>query len=303
MTSPVVLGTGLAGTACLILGLVVYRKDVADAHGMDKLLALACVFYAAPLAAFGAEHLTDAADIAQLIPAWMPARLFWAYFVGLALIAAALSLSVKKYVRLTSALLALMFFLFVALMHIPGVIANVHDRFSWAVALRDLSFGCGALALAGALMPSLHRSNSVAVTVARILIGITMVIYAVEHFLHPAYVVGLPLQRVTPAWMPLSHAWAYITGAILMIAGLSILCNRYTDDAARWAGFWIVLVTVCFYIPILTTARTTGEIMMGLNYVFDTMLFGGAILLLAKATSRKQAAIMVPKPSASLRIA
>ena len=32
----------------------------------------------------------------QLVPAWMPARLFWAYLVGVALFAAALSLSLKK---------------------------------------------------------------------------------------------------------------------------------------------------------------------------------------------------------------
>ena len=155
MASPVVLGTGVAGLVCLALGGIVARKDVAAAHGLDKLTALACVFFAAPLAAFGAEHLTDASDIAQLIPAWMPARLFWAYFVGVALIAAGLSLSLKRYLRLTGALTALMFFLFVAMMHIPGVVASPRDRFSWAIAFRDLSFGSGALALAGAMTPRL----------------------------------------------------------------------------------------------------------------------------------------------------
>lgn len=286
MASPIVLWMSVAGVASLALGVVAARKGFAAARGIDKLIVLAFVFYAAPLAVFGAEHLTDANDIMQIIPAWMPARLFWAYFVGVALIAAALSLSVKRYLRLTSALLALMFFLFVAMMHIPGVVANPHDRFSWAVAFRDLSFGCGALALVGAMMPrsSPGRDNA-PITIARIFIAITMIVYGVEHFLHPNYVVGLPLQKTMPAWMPLPYLWAYVTGAVLLVAGVAILINRYTRDAAIWAGLWIVMVTFCFYGPILAVARGAGEIIVGLNYVFDTMLFGGAILLLAGAVS------------------
>jgi uncharacterized membrane protein len=304
MASPLVLGTGFAGFTCLILALIVYRKDVAAAQGLDKLVALACVFYAAPLAAFGAEHLTDAADIVQLIPTWIPARVFWAYFVGVALIAAALSLSVKKYVRRTASCLALMFFLFVLLMHIPGAAHNPHDRFGWAVALRDLSFGCGALALAGSMMPrSIPGRGNASITVARIFIAITMIVYAIEHFLHPGFVVGLPLQKTTPAWMPLPHAWAYITAAILLTTGIAILINSFTHDAALWAGLWIMLVTLCFYLPILIVARGTGPLIVGLNYVYDTMLFGGTLLLLAKATSATRSATVVEPGAIPSRVA
>src|ERR1700733_16131569 len=145
MASPEVLWMSMAGVVSLALGLIAARKDVAAAHGLDKLVALAFVFYAAPLAVFGAEHLTDAADIMQLIPSWIPARLFWAYFVGVALIAAGLSLSLKRYLRLTGSLVALMFFLFVVMMHIPGVLGHPKDRFFWAIVFRDSSFGAGAL--------------------------------------------------------------------------------------------------------------------------------------------------------------
>ena len=284
--SPVVLGTGVVGLLFFILALVVSRKDVTAARGLDKLIALAFVFYAAPLAAFGAEHLTDAQDIMQLIPSWMPARLFWAYFVGVALIAAALSLSLKKYVRLSAPLLALMFFLFVAMMHIPGVIGNPHDRFSLAVAFRDLSFGSGALALTGALMQRTSAGDkNLAITIARVFIGSTMILYSVEHVLHPAFVVGLPLQKTTPAWMPLPHVWAYVTAAILFVAGVALVINRYARNAALWSGLWIMLVTFCFYGPILAVAKGAGELIVGLNYVYDTMLFGGTILLLAGALS------------------
>jgi hypothetical protein len=79
----------------------------------------------------------------------MPAHLFWAYFVGCALFAAATSLTVRKFVRLSSTLLGLMFFLFVCMMPIPNALADPKNRFAWAYALRDLSFAGGAWALAG----------------------------------------------------------------------------------------------------------------------------------------------------------
>ncbi len=287
MASPMVLWMSVAGVVFLALGAIVAGREVAAARGLDKLIALACVFFAAPLGVFGAEHLTDAADIMQLIPAWMPAHLFWAYFVGVALIAAALSLSLQRYLRLTGLLVALMFFLFVLMMHIPGVVANPRDRFSWAIAFRDLSFGAGALALAGATMQrsSADRGHA-AVNVARVFIGVALIVYGVEHFLHPGFAPGVPLSKVTPAWVPLPHLWAYLTGAVLLIAGIAILINRYRREAAVGAGLVMVLLTVFLYVPILATARSTTEIVVGINYVFDTLLFGGAVLLLAGSFSR-----------------
>ncbi len=288
MASPIVLWMYVAAAVSLVLGILVARKDVASSDGFDKLIALAFVFYAAPLAVFGAEHLTDAADIAQLIPTWMFARLFWAYFVGVALIAAGLAISAKRYMRLAGCLTALMFFLFVLMMHIPGVAEHPRDRFSWAILFRDSSFGAGALALAGAMTPgsSLDRGRgNLAVAVARVIIGIGMIAYGVEHFLHAGSAPGVPLEKLTPAWVPLPHLWAYLSGAIEVIAGVAILINRYAREAAALAGLWIVLLTLFLYVPILAMARGTAGIVEGLNYVFDTLLYGGALLLLALAVS------------------
>lgn len=290
MASPIVLWMSVAAVVSLVLGAIVARKDVAAGHGLDKLIALAFVFYAAPLAVFGAEHLTDAADIMQLIPTWMFARLFWAYFVGVALIAAGLAISAKRFLRLAGSLTALMFFLFVAMMHIPGVVSNPHDRIGLAVAFRDLSFGAGALALAGAMTPDSSSDRSrgrlnLAITVARIFIAVTLIVYGAEHFLHPGSAPGVPLQKITPAWVPLPYFWSCLTGAIEVIAGAAILANRYIRDAAALAGLWIVLLTLFLYVPLLALARSSGDIVVGLNYVFDTLLYGGELLLLAMAVS------------------
>ena len=66
-------------------------------RGLEKILPFGRLFFAMPMGVFGTEHLVDTAEIAALVPSWMPAHLFWTYLVGIALIAAALSITLKRY--------------------------------------------------------------------------------------------------------------------------------------------------------------------------------------------------------------
>src|SRR5580698_1972988 len=97
--SPFVLWPGIAGIVFLLAGIFAARRDF-------RLLAFTC--YAAPIAVFGAEHLAIGSRMATTVPAWMPFPVFWVYFVGVALIAASISLTVRKYLPLTLGLLAVM---------------------------------------------------------------------------------------------------------------------------------------------------------------------------------------------------
>jgi hypothetical protein len=45
-------------------------------------------------------------------------------------------------------------------------------------------------------------------------------------------------------------------------------------------------LTVFLYLPILILARGESEVIVGLNYVADTLLYAGAALLLASALPR-----------------
>jgi hypothetical protein len=141
-----VIWSYFVGGAVLAIGLVVIfvRGDWQKARGFDKLILFGPPFYAAPLAAFGTEHFTLTKAIASIIPAWIPWPQFWAYFVGACFIAAALSLVTRTQARLSA---SLTFFLFVLLMDAPGWAQNPRDRFALTVALRELSFSGGALAL------------------------------------------------------------------------------------------------------------------------------------------------------------
>src|SRR5579863_3431254 len=81
------LSMSIAGVALLAIGLVAAKNDVARARGIDKMVALTHLCFAMPLAVFGAEHLSLPQSLAAAVPSYMPWRMFWVYFVGLALIA------------------------------------------------------------------------------------------------------------------------------------------------------------------------------------------------------------------------
>ena len=131
-----------------IIGLpMIIKKELLREHGLDRIVAFGRLLFAVPLAVFGTEHFVDAKDIAGIVPDWLPVHMFFVYLVGAGLIAAALSIVVKIQSRLAATLLGIMFLIFVALIHIPGILANPHDRIFWAVGLRDISFGGGAFAL------------------------------------------------------------------------------------------------------------------------------------------------------------
>jgi len=69
------------------------KANLAQARGFDKVVALSHLCFAIPLAVFGAEHFSAARGIMTIVPKFMPWPLFWTYFVGVALLAASLSLS------------------------------------------------------------------------------------------------------------------------------------------------------------------------------------------------------------------
>jgi uncharacterized membrane protein len=287
VVSHTVIAMLAAGIVFLVIGLSAAKTDIAQAAGLDKVAALSNLCFAIPLGVFGSLHLFGVQFVAPLVPEYMPWRLFWAYFVGVALLAASLSIATKIQVRWSGLLLGIMFFLFVAMMDIPGALATPKDRFGWTLALREMSFGSAGWVFAGAAMGG--RGGSKLVTFGRVVIAITAMFYGVEHFLHPLSRPGVPLEALMPAWIPARVLIGYLTGAILLAAGACMLLNKKTRLAATYLGGWIVLLVVVVYGPILIAALldpSTDAKIEGINYFFDTLLFAGTILAVASATPR-----------------
>jgi uncharacterized membrane protein len=272
-----------AGLALLVIGLLAAKKDIAQARGLDRIVALTNLCFAIPLAVFGAEHFCISNAMVPLVPPYMPWRLFWIYFVGVALIIAALSIATRIQVRWSGLLFGIMMFLFVALIHLPGAVKS-GDRIIWTIVIREMSFGGGGLVLAGIALGRSRGKGKSLITVGRILIAIAAIFFGVQHFLHPLGVPGVPLAKQMPTWIPAQAVIDYLTGAFLIVGGVCFLLRRKTRVAATYLGIWILLLVVGFYGPMLIGALadpSTAATLEGLNYFADTLLFGATILSLA----------------------
>ncbi len=282
--SRITFSMSLAGLVLFVLGLLAVKSDIAQARGLDRIVALTRLCFAIPLAVFGAEHLSGGIPM-DLVPPFVPWHLFWVYFVGLALIAASLSIATNIQVRWSGLLFGIMMFLFVAMIHLPGAVSS-GARILWTIVIREMSFGGGGWVLAGIAMGGLRRPGRNLITVGRVLIAIAAIFFGVQHFLHPLGLPGVPLKKEMPTWIPARAFIDYVTGAFLIVGGGCFLLARKTRMAATYLGAWLLLLVVVIYGPVLIGALadpSSAVQVEGLNYFADTLLFAGAILSLARA--------------------
>lgn len=293
-SSPTAMAMCSAGVAVFVIGAWAAKGEIARARGLEKIVALRNLCVAVPYAVFGALHLSGPQFVKQLVPAYMPGRMFWVYFVGCALIAASLSIATGIAVRWSGVLLGMMMFLFVAMLYLPSALTHLHARITWTIVFRESSFGGAAWIIAGMAMDRWRgQGKSTLVTVGRVLITMALIVFGVEHFLRPTGLPGVPLQKQMAAWIPGRALIDYVTGAALLLGAGSSLLNRKTRMVATWVAAWLLLMVLVIYGPVLITALLDPAIaarIEGINYFADTLLFAGVILALASAAPRSDAA-------------
>lgn len=286
----------ITAVALLLIGIWAAKSDIAAAHNLDKIVALSNLCFAAPLAVFGALHLFGPQFVADLVPPYMPGRMFWVYFVGCALIAAALSIATKIAVPWSGFLVGIMMFLFVAMLYLPSGLHHLHARITWTIVFRESSFGAAGWVLAGSAKNGwTGKARSTLVTVGRILIAMAAIFFGIQHFMHPMGLPGVPLQREMPAWVPARALIDYVTGAALLVLGGSALLNKKTRTVAAGVGGWILLMILIIYVPVMIGALSSPDIgvqIEGINYFADTLLFAGVILALASATQQSGGVVL-----------
>ena len=276
------------GCGFLVAGVWTHRRELLRSSWVQKSpwWALGPIFIAGALAAFAGEHFTLATFVAEMVPQWLPARLFIAYFVGVALLAAALSLVARRYVHWSMICLAAMFGLFVLLMDLPAAIKEPANRLQWILATREATFSIGALALFSRVAKDRwpQYAHGVA-SAARVWTGVVITFYGVQHLLHPECSPGVPSLKLTEWWVPLPNMAAYVTGILFIIFGAAMLGRTYASLAGTLAGGLMLLLTVVLYVPQLFLARNNSEYILAINYIFDTLLFSGVLLVIASASA------------------
>src|SRR5205807_8246155 len=204
---------------------------------------------------------------------------------GTCFILATLSMVTGIQARLSASLLALTFFLFVALMDAPGWAQHPRNRFALTFALRELSFSGGPLALAASLTGQWRERGTHMRAIARYCVAIPVLFFGFEQFMHGNHVPGVPLEPVTPEWIYGHAIWTYLAAVVYAVAGALLLVGKKSRAAATWLGLTVLFVELVVYVPIGVVERASLD--KGLNYLAETLMFCGTVLLLAGTMPRE----------------
>jgi uncharacterized membrane protein YphA (DoxX/SURF4 family) len=119
------IGVGLLALAAMTPG-EGFAAMSADAN--RKLLVASRIVFGVSMVVFGWQHFMYAQFLVNLVQTWLPAHAFWIYFTGTAMMAAGAAIATGILTRIAGISLSLMFALFFLTLHLPRVLAAIHNQ-------------------------------------------------------------------------------------------------------------------------------------------------------------------------------
>ncbi len=108
------------------------------------------ILYAVPLLVFALFHFMNGPAMKSYVPGYLPVPIFWVYLVGVALVAAAVSILINRKAKLATLLLGIMLLIFVLTIHLPNIIAGGDSaQLSMTMLLKDTSMSGAAFFFSG----------------------------------------------------------------------------------------------------------------------------------------------------------
>jgi uncharacterized membrane protein len=248
-------------------------KAKTDLLTLGKNQMVGRIFVAISLMVFGVQHFIYGGFVATLVPAFMPGRLFWAYFVGVAFVAAAIGILTKMLARPAATMLGVMFFLFVVLLHIPRIVGNSSDGNEWTSGFVALAMCGGAWILASAAPLEEREKADPFLKFGKYFFALALVAFGIQHFVYARFAVGLG-----PPWYLGRPIWACLFGAVLVGAGAAILFGKKARLAATLLATVTILLFLLLYVPhIIGQPHNPSPWTSG----FEVLALGGCALVLA----------------------
>jgi len=252
---------------------------------MDGLLKIGRFFFAIAMAFFGVQYFIYASAMKGPIPGppWTPGAHWLAWLTGIALIAIAVSIATGRHSQLAAMLLGVALFLKILFLHLPGLITQIRNPGPWTVTFELVAL-CGASFILADVMPpddsttSKDNIGSSLATAGRLAFAITLVVFAVQHFLYARFIATL-----IPAWIPGHLFWAYCIGVAFAGAALAIAAKVQAKLAATLLGTMFILWALTLHLPRVAASPRNGNEVTSL---FIALAMSGASFLLASSLAR-----------------
>jgi len=247
---------------------------------MEKSQTLGRIFVAVSLVVFGVQHFIYGGFVKGLVPAFMPGRLFWAYFVGVAFFAAAAGILSKLMARPAATMLGVMFFLFVLLLHIPRIVGNSSDGNEWTSGFVALAMCGGSWILASSAPLAARETADPFLKLGKYFFALAFVAFGIQHFVYAGYGAGLG-----PPWFLGKPVWTSLIGVVLVAAGIAIFFTSRARMGAMLLGVILFLFFLLLYIPrIVGQLHNPGPWTSG----FEVLALCGSALVMASTLPREE---------------
>jgi uncharacterized membrane protein len=246
----------------------------------DRPKTIGRIFVAISLVVFGVQHFIYGGFVATLVPAFMPGRLFWAYFVGVAFFAAAIGIFTRMLARPAATMLGVMFFLFVVLLHIPRIIGNSSNGNEWTSGFVALAMCGGAWILANAAPLEEREKADPFLRLGRYFFALAFLAFGIQHLVFGRFAAGLG-----PPWIPGRPLLAYLFGLIFVAAGTAIIIGKQTHLAATLLASIAFLYFLLLYIPLIIKHLHDP---LPWTRGFEILAMCGAALVLSSSLPREE---------------
>jgi len=116
---------------------------------MKNMTTIGRILFAIPFAVFGVNHFLMMDYYVGMLTSFIPLGAYTIILTGIMLIAASISILSKKYVKLSTLLLAGLLFVFIVTIHIPNLFHEADNTSTLIALLKDISLMGGSLMIAG----------------------------------------------------------------------------------------------------------------------------------------------------------
>lgn len=116
---------------------------------MKNITTIGRILFALPFALFGINHFIMKDYYLGMLTSFIPLGAYTIFLTGLMLIVVSISIIIKKYIKFSTIILAVILFLFIATIHIPHLINGSDQTVTLIALLKDISLMGGALMIAG----------------------------------------------------------------------------------------------------------------------------------------------------------
>jgi uncharacterized membrane protein YphA (DoxX/SURF4 family) len=249
---------------------------------LDKITTPGRFFLAIPMIVFGIQHFLYAEFVATLVPTWIPGKMFWTYFAGLALFCSGLAILLHIFSRLAAALLSIMIFAWVLILHIPRIFifSNNHSEF---INLFNALFMCGGAYMLANTTPGKYFRGIERVEgkIGLLMVSISLLVFGIEHLVQGrlVFIVGAEPYPVFGA-----EFWIFLSGPLFIAGALGIWFSKRSAEVASILGVFIFIVTMAFYLPQFFNSPYTGHILATL---LKGVAMSGSMFILARMLAKE----------------